>query len=757
MQSRWTGPRGSSFTPARSSLATTIFALVFLMLPGLLADRAAAAPSAPRLDPALAHASEQGAQALGRLAATQGNEGMLDLVLRGAFDVDVLKAAGAEIGTVVDARGNGRPGAPEALLATARVPVAALPLLLEVPGLETVEAGAQLEFLLDVTTPEINADSAWGVIEPPYVPPYPGHTGAGVVLGVIDTGLDVDHADFRKANGQTRVKYFWDQVTGGAPPAGFSYGTEWTEAQINAGTDNARDGDPKSHGTHIAGVSAANGRATAGGYPAYRYVGVAPEADLIIVRTSGIAPKVIDGVNYVFQRAASLQKDAVVLLAVGNQIGAHDGSADLDVALSQLTGRGRIVVAAAGNDGNRAIHAASDIEVGDIDEFDLTVPSFIGTDRTLTVSAWHEPSSAFEIRVTSPANYRTGWIEPHVDSGTIPTSDGGIRISNDNQSSSKGALHAFIYLFEDNDIPVADGVWKIEMRRLATEEGRVDLWIAGTTITPAPYFSTYVDLTTLVSSPATGDSIIAAGAYTTKTHWIAQNGCGYGYSGAPDYGALAPFSSPGPRRDGVVCPEICGPGFGVVSALASTGSQVAAYYIVDDGLHFIDKGTSAAAAEVAGTIAVVLEEYPHLSPLQVRSQLRMRARLDEFTATVPNESWGYGKVNLIALPEAAVPEDPGIADLRLLVPRPNPSHALSEVSFTLDPAALASARGPVFLMIHDVNGREIARLPVDPHSAGRELVWNGRDAGGRAVAPGVYFGRLRAEQALSRWRIVRIE
>src|SRR5262249_45753720 len=153
---------------------------------------------------------------------------------------------------------------------------------------------------------QIGATAWWGGTPPNY--PATGTTGRGVVIGVVDTGLDIAHADFRTASG-TRVAWLWDQYTAGTRPAGFTYGAEFSAAQINAGAYIGKDTD--GHGTTITGVAAGNGRATGGGRPAYTYVGVAPEATLIIVKSTLGETRVADGVRYVFNKASQMGRPAV--------------------------------------------------------------------------------------------------------------------------------------------------------------------------------------------------------------------------------------------------------------------------------------------------------------------------------------------------------------------------------------------------------------------------------------------------------------
>src|SRR5207249_8846325 len=116
-----------------------------------------------------------------------------------------------------------------------------------------------------------------------------------------------------------------------------------------------------------------------GSYPMYRYTGIAPEANLVIVKLPAptvMDSYVIDGVRYVFQKAASLGMDCVVLVAWGHDQGAHDGTCNLDVALSALTGPGHIVVAAAGNHGGQAMHSHVNLGSGQSSTVTLSIPPY---------------------------------------------------------------------------------------------------------------------------------------------------------------------------------------------------------------------------------------------------------------------------------------------------------------------------------------------------------------------------------------------
>ena len=132
-----------------------------------------------------------------------------------------------------------------------------------------------------------------------------GETGAGVAIGIVDTGIDWSHPDFKNANGATRIDRYWDQISHGTrPPAGFPYGVEFTQRTIDLGL---ADGiDQVGHGTHVLGIAAGNGRGSfqpGGGLP---YAGVAPEATLIVVRSNFTEVGVVLGCRYIMARADAL-------------------------------------------------------------------------------------------------------------------------------------------------------------------------------------------------------------------------------------------------------------------------------------------------------------------------------------------------------------------------------------------------------------------------------------------------------------------
>src|SRR6185369_9412145 len=182
-----------------------------------------------------------------------------------------LVAAGARVRTSL-------PG-----LCTASIPVAALARVEALTGVTAIRGGVRCSPELNVSVPTTGAQLVRGV-----GPAFAGLAGQGVLVGVIDTGVDYHHGDFDDSTGSTRLVAIWDQVASGTGPPGYPYGKEWTAAQINNNTSDEVDSD--GHGTHALGIAAGDGSQTGGAVAPYTYAGMAPRADLIVVKTDFLTP-----------------------------------------------------------------------------------------------------------------------------------------------------------------------------------------------------------------------------------------------------------------------------------------------------------------------------------------------------------------------------------------------------------------------------------------------------------------------------------
>ena len=165
-------------------------------------------------------------------------------------------------------------------------------------------------------------------------------SGRGVLIGIVDSGIDYANPDFRNEDGTTRIVSLWDQSASGNPPAGYTVGSEFTREEINTVLEeNASGGFPgldmgmvlsrdmSGHGTAVAGIAAGNGRGSEGRI----YRGTAPESELIIVkmgipRQEGFprTTELMTGVDYVIRKALELRMPVAVNISFGNTYGSHE-------------------------------------------------------------------------------------------------------------------------------------------------------------------------------------------------------------------------------------------------------------------------------------------------------------------------------------------------------------------------------------------------------------------------------------------------
>jgi subtilisin family serine protease len=201
---------------------------------------------------------------------------------------------------------------------TVHVPVGQFEELAAQEQVKFIEIGRAMRPDLDTSVAETRADLVHAG-----TPDIPGLKGNGTIIGIIDYGSDFTLEDFVDANGKTRIAFLWDQQLtpqgGEASPQGFSYGVEYTGAQIDAARANPNpfaivrhQPAEGSHGTHVAGTAAGNGKTHDGTYPAGRYIGTAPEARIILVQpgyddpgmeTFADSPRAADAIDYIFRKA----------------------------------------------------------------------------------------------------------------------------------------------------------------------------------------------------------------------------------------------------------------------------------------------------------------------------------------------------------------------------------------------------------------------------------------------------------------------
>lgn len=542
-------------------------------------------------------------------------------------------------------------------IVTAFVAARDLGLLANDPDVRYVEAAYPLQPTLDVSIPEINADDV-NSGSPPLA------TGAGVIYGILDSGVDPTHADFKLANGQSRLLFAWDQFGQGSPPAGFAYGREYTQAQLSQA--NPGFGDDDGHGTHVCGTSVGDGSSL----PSQKYRGVAPAADIIAVINGGcdmfcygggVPPweptssvGSIDGLNYLLQKKQQLGKPLVVNQSQGVMMGPHDGTTLFERTYDQLVTQNNLIICiAAGNDEESGWHGRKTVSQGSQVSFTLNHVNGQNTQGTLGWEGWTKTGDRCRWQIVTPGG-QTIELPANLGGNQIP---GQVTSHADSVFTWSIASHpanqqGYASVFVLNRTNGAQtGNWQFRaIAESVTAGGQVDVYCErnqfGLSVTDGR------NNDALIGMPGTTTNAITVASYATKDHWESVVGP-IGLNPPPTLGQISSFSSFGPRRDGAQKPDIAAPGEWIIATLSEQARQHINNQQIEVGnKHWALQGTSMATPHVSGVVALMLEKAPNLTAAQVKQALQTTARHDAFTGQGWNQRFGHGKVDALAAVQA---------------------------------------------------------------------------------------------------------
>ena len=494
-------------------------------------------------------------------------------------------------------------------------------------------------------------------------------TGKGVIMGYVDSGLDVNHPDFKDSLGNTRVLRFWNQGqdVNWRTPAKYGYGRVYTNVDLNANI-NPGNINQSGHGTTVTGTGSGNGLANG------RNKGVAPECDIIIVRTVFSLPSwtltVAEGVDYVFSVADSLGMPAVVNLSVGTYLGSHDAKDPAGLYIDSLLNdkAGRLVVCAAGNSGNwPAYHVQKELSSD-------------------TNFVWMIPNPA--LNFGSPGVYFDLWADTadiqnmHFAFGADAPGPVYVGGTNYHQVNFANQTVQFDAIFNAQNDLVGSVIFQGQVvgpnynlqaivftdslnhriRFSATGSGKIDMWssvnIGGSNFSQNipdvmlfPEFAHYMmpdTLQSIVSSWACSDQVITVGNIQNRKDYIDSQGNVFPVGGGTfPAGKLSVNSSKGPSRQGSVKPELVAAGDMSLSA-AVIGLPHPPSSLDIGGMHIRNGGTSMASPVVAGIGALYLEKCPKSNWLDFKNDLISSTFTDVFTGSdLPNFAFGYGKVHAL--------------------------------------------------------------------------------------------------------------
>jgi subtilisin family serine protease len=548
--------------------------------------------------------------------------------------------------------------------------------------ISTISSDLFQNVFVEISMPALLSDSArakhyvdsvhlgTGSLDQPY-------TGKGVIVGVVDEGLDFNHPDFQDSIGNTRVLRYWDQSMPSSPssPEPYGYGYVWDSTMINNGFCTSMDAG--GHGTTVTGQAVGNGNANG------TNEGMAPDADLVIVETdfglSNWKLTVADACDYIFKVADSLGRPAVVNLSLGSYLGSHDGNDPAASYMESLVSDkgGRIIICAAGNSGNQsAYHVGNTVDTDTSFFWMTTNPSSAFGPNTVFFDLWADPSEAtwdYSIAVDRPA---PGWSEAGSTSFRNAIANLGSivldTIRNENNDvlctaqilieQVYGAYHMQLLLEDCDSTNNPPYLYRFN----TTGSGSYDLWSGAwlglnhilddfELMSPAQYpnviYYAGPDSTqSIVSSWNCSEKIISVGNMKNRWSHIDRNLNTY-ISGGVSPGELSLNSSKGPNRNNLIKPDITAAGdISLTAAPFSFLNNPGNFTAVDSSGWFArNGGTSMASPVVAGIAALYLEKCPFATYSDFLNDLQTTAYSDNFTGTTPNNAYGYGKAHALDL------------------------------------------------------------------------------------------------------------
>lgn len=466
--------------------------------------------------------------------------------------------------------------------------------------------------------------------------PYLNLFGRGVLVGIVDTGIDYTHQAFLYNDNTTRILSIWDQsVQEGTPPAGFSYGSEYNRDLINIALK-AQDPrsivpvtDPNGHGTAIASVVA--GRPNLDN----SFSGIIPESELVVVKLKEakqnlkqifFVPEdklcyqesdIMLGISYLIAIAQSLSRSLVICIAVGSNQGGHDGSGALSNYLNYLARLPGIGISvSAGNEGNSSRHYFNNTTAPPFyNDFELRVGE---ADKIFSMEIWPNAHGRLSIDISSPNRESTQPIYPSI---------GGCRRFNFIFIPTILWVNNFLFEEETGDQFILlrfqnaqAGIWRFRIQSDDNDPLSFHSWLpSGNMISSDTYFLNPNPDTT-ITSPGNGTHQLTVTAYNQFNDSILIE------------------SSRGYTRNGLVKPDIAAPGYQIPCA-------------VPGNLYGTITGTGAAASHAAGAVGMVLEwaiprgNYTTITGNDI-NRLIIRGAQRKNSLTYPNNIWGYGQLDV---------------------------------------------------------------------------------------------------------------
>ena len=445
-------------------------------------------------------------------------------------------------------------------------------------------------------------------------------SGRGILVAVLDSGVDYRHEEFRNPDGSSRILAYWDQSVPGNPPEGYYIGSEFTREQIDAvlsgGEDKpaAQSGeglsasqDVSGHGTGVLAIAAGKG-------------GVAYESGILAVklgvpREDGFprTTELMQGLDYVIRKAREYLMPVAVNISFGNTYGSHTGSSLLETYMDDVSALWKSVICVgSGNEGAGGGHTSGRLQNGMQENVEFTVGPY---ELVMNLQIWKNYEDVFDIYLMHPNGISAG---PFYEGTPVQR----YRMGNTEVLVYFGAPSPYsvnqeIYLdFIPQNEYVDSGIWRIRLVSRQITEGTYQMWMPGSSVVGADTrFLNPVETNTL-TIPSTARKVITVGAYRASAD------------------AYADFSGRGETERK---PSLVAPGTNILTASPGGG-------------YVRQTGTSFATPFVTGAAALLMQygitdgNDPYLYGEKVRAYLQRGAQPLPAFQEYPNATVGWGKL-----------------------------------------------------------------------------------------------------------------